>query len=190
MLGLKGQAVKGTLGTILGIFLVWGVFCSVARAEGLDLYVVYTGKYKKEKDRLLSVLPKDLTVKAYNTDFLVLADYSGKQKAITRFEKARMIVVIHEAPMRPLKGARVKTALLIINSLKNTVTSQTWTLHVVAKGKDLADLDKGVKILKAETEADLADGEVIRSSKVVLVNEESLELFKAVSLIATNFLGR
>jgi len=42
-------------------------------------------------------LSKDLTAKAYNTDFLVLADYSGKQKVITRFEKARMIVVIHHS---------------------------------------------------------------------------------------------
>ena len=51
-------------------------------------------------------------------------------------------------------------------------TSEKWTLHVVAKGKDLADLGKSVKILNAETEADLADGEVIRSSEVVLVNED------------------
>ncbi len=181
--------MKGTFKTVWVIFLVWAMVFPTAWAEGLDLYVVYTGKQKKEKDQLLNAFPKDLSVKTYNVDLLVLADYSGKQKAVARLEKARMILILQDSPMEGLKGIQVRRALLVVKSVKKTVKSGEWMLHVVAKGTDLADLGDKVKILEATVEGDLEDAKTIRSSEVVLVNEKSLDLFKAVSLIVDKVLS-
>ena len=90
--------------------------------------------------------------------------------------------------MQVLRGSTVKADLMIVESVETTVKSDLWTLYVVSKGTDLSKLGKAVKLLNATKPADLADAEVIRSSKVVIVDEKTLSVFGAVSLIAERVL--
>ena len=160
-----------------------------AWAQGVDVYMVYSGKNRTEKNLIQDALPKALSIKTYNVDLLVLADYSGKQKVVARLEKARMILILQDSPMDVLKGSRVKKTLLVVKSLKKTVKSEKWMLHVMATGTDLGKLKSKVKILKAIKKEDLEDAEAIRSSEVVLVDEKSLEFSNAVSLIVEQILS-
>ena len=174
---------------VLGILLVSGMHFSTARAEGLDLYVVYSGKDKKEKDQLVELLPKDLSIKTFNVGLLVLADYSGKQKAVAKLGRARMVVFLQGAPTEFPKGTQVKADLLIVESVEKTVTSEKWTLHVVSKGTALTDLGDRVRVLEANKAENLEDATRIRSSEVVVVDGKTLELFKAVSTIVEKVLN-
>ena len=75
MLAYEKQARRGSFLVLFGILLFSeGVFFRSAQAAGVDVYFVYAGRDKKESDRLLNELPKELSVKTYNADLLVLAD--------------------------------------------------------------------------------------------------------------------
>ncbi len=180
------QTVKRIFLPFLGFILLWGVWSSLA--WGADVYVVYAGKHKGVKTQLLKVFPKDLSVKTYNVDLLAVSDYSGKQKVLAKFGTARVVVILLDASMQVLRGSTVKADLMIVESVETTVKSDLWTLYVVSKGTDLSKLGKAVKLLNATKPADLADAEVIRSSKVVIVDEKTLSVFGAVSLIAERVL--
>lgn len=171
------RAVAATLGVLL-------IFCFVpSMALSLDVYVVYSGKGKKEKDQLIKSLPKDFSVKVYNADLLAIADYSGKQKAIAKLGKAQIVVVLQDTPMKILKGSEVTSDLLVVGSLMKTVKSNKKLLYVVAKGTDLSSLKGKVRTLIVSGERDLEDLRRFRSLEVVIVDRGSLDFFKAVSMI-------
>ncbi len=178
------KTANKTIAIALGLFLLWGLFSPTAWAQDLDVYIVYSGKNKKDQKQLKGVLPQNLTVKSYNVDLLVLADYSGKQKVIAKLGRARVIVILHDRPMEILEGSKVKTNLLVVKSAKGTVNSEGWTLHVVSKGTALTG-----KALEAAKEGDLGDTNAIRAAKVVFVDEGALDIFKAVSLIVEKVLS-
>ncbi len=189
MLAYEKQARKGSFLVLFGILLFSeGVFFRSAQAAGVDVYFVYAGRDKKESDRLLNELPKELSVKTYNADLLVLADYSGKQKAVARMEKARMVLIFQDSPLKLLTGAQVNTGLLIVKSAKQSLKSSEWIVHVIPKGSDLGDLGSRPKTLEAKNEQDLEDGETIRSFEVVLVDGQS-KFTRAVALIVKNILN-
>lgn len=190
MLAYAKQARRGSFLVLFGILLFSeGVFFRSAQAEGVDVYFVYAGRDKKESDGLVNELRKELSVKTYNADLLVLADYSGKQKAVARLEKARMVLVFQDSPWKLLKGAQVNTGLLIVKSAKKSLKSSEWIVHVIPKGSDLDDLGPKPKTLEAINEQDLEDGKTLRSFEVVLVDEQSLEFTRAVALIVKNILN-
>ena len=176
------QPLKRIFAIVLALFFVMGAHIPVA--WGLDVYVVYAGKVKKQKSQLVKQLPGDLSVKSYNVDLLALADYSGKQKAISKLSKARLVVILEDPPLEILDGSKFKTDLVITNSNQTTVTSDKWTLYVVTDGVDVSKLGKRSKILHAATPGDLQDKDAISSASVVVVDGKALELYQAVSLIA------
>ena len=73
-------------------------FTPAVAGSGVDVYIVFAGKDKKEKKAIKKAMPDNLTVKFYNIDLLALADYSGKQKAIAKLEKAKVVVFVKDAP--------------------------------------------------------------------------------------------
>ena len=189
MLAYEKQARRVSFLVLFGILLFSeGVFRS-AQAAGVDVYFVYAGRDKKESDGLLNELRKELSIKTYNADLLVLADYSGKQKAVARLEKARMVLIFQDSPLKLLTGAQVNTGLLIVKSAKQSLKSSEWIVHVIPKGSDLGDLGPRPRTLEAKNEQDLVDGETMRSFEVVLVDEQSLEFTRAVALIVKNILN-
>ena len=63
-------------------------------AWGVDVYVVYSSIDKPLQKTLKKSLPSSLKIRSYNIDLLTMADYSGKQKALIKIMKARIVVII------------------------------------------------------------------------------------------------
>jgi len=68
----------------------------VPSANATDVFLVYAGEDKSIKKEVEDSLAKDFKVKSYNVDLLALADYSGKQKAISKISKAKLVVFIKD----------------------------------------------------------------------------------------------
>jgi len=152
--------------------LVWGA---------ADVYLIYSGKNKADKNLFKKAFPKDLKVKAYNADLLAVADYSGIQKAVAKFDRASVIVVLNDRPMEMLKDARLKKTLIIVHSVKKGFTSESLRLYVLKEGTDLSALGEGIHKKVVATMDDLADKKAIRDVDVLLVDEKTLEIQQIVS---------
>ena len=70
-------------------------FAFVAVASATDIYLVYGGSDKASMKEIKKALPGDLKVKSYNVDMLAMADYSGKQKAVSKLSRAKVVVLIN-----------------------------------------------------------------------------------------------
>ena len=155
---------------------------SVWAEEGLDVYIIYSGKTRGAIHLLAKSIPKYLSVKSYNANLLVLADYSGKQKAISKFHRARLIVILGDQTLEILESGKLKRALVIVGSTKTNMKSDVKTLYVVSKGTNLDDL-RAKKIITAKDRLDLATLDKVRAVDVVLVDQDRLKIMEAVSLI-------
>ena len=174
------SAVCLSLIMVLSASVVWG---------GTDVYLIYSGKHKAEKKRLIKAFPKEVSVKAYNADLLAVADYSGIQKAVAKFERAKVIVILRDRPVVLLAGATVKKDLFIVQSVKNGVSSSRWQLYLLSKGEDFSTLGEKIKKRIVSTAADLKDIEAVRASDLLLVDEKGIKMAQAVSLLVENHLS-
>jgi hypothetical protein len=157
--------------------------------KDIDVYLLYRKSSKEAKTQLLAALPKEMVVKTYNVSLLALANFEEKKKVIAEIERARAIVVLSDFPMEVLKGYQLNAGLLIINSVKKTVKSDAWTLYLLAKGTDLSAFNQE-KLLEAAREEDLHDiKRRLLPLGVVLVNEKTLGIYKAASMILQTLLG-
>lgn len=173
------------LALVMGLcFLYEANFTQALAGQDIDVYVAYSGKDKKDKRALKKVFPANLSVKFYNVDLLALADYSGKQKAIAKLEKAKLIVFVKDAPHELLEGSTFKKDIVIFNSAKHGVQSESKTLYIVGKGTTLSD---GLKT-RTVNEADLSNSGTLQSVDAVLVNG-SIDIHNAVALVVTTLLG-
>lgn len=161
--------------------LAWG---------GVDVYLIYSGKNKAEKKALMKALPKDIKVKAYNADLLAVADYSGIQKAVSKFESAGVIVVLRDRPLEMLKGATVSKDLIIVNSEKQGMKSSRWTIYLLDNAADLSPFGADAKKKTVATLDDLANKDEIRSSDLLIVDEKKLQIQKVVSNLVGQSLKR
>ena len=174
-----------------GLALVMGLcfsyeanFTQALAGQDIDVYVAYSGKDKKDKRALKKAFPANLSVKFYNVDLLALADYSGKQKAIAKLEKAKVIVFVKDALHELLEGSTFKKDIVIFNSAKNGVQSEGKTLYIALKG---TTLDGGLKTRNA-TEEDLLDSEILKATDAVVLNG-SIDIHSAVALVVATLLG-
>ena len=153
-----------------------------AQLGGIDVYLVYSAQNSRARDLMRANLPTEISVKTYNLDLLAIADYSGKQKAIAKFERARLIILLGDRTIEILERMVVNRNLLIVGSSKSPVSSEKLTFHIL-RGSDSLDNLETARILEAASEDDLKSGEKIRSSDVILVDEKSLNFYEAVSLV-------
>ena len=166
----------------IGSVLLAGAAFVPAHARGdLDVYVLYAGKNSQEKRDLVDKLPKELTVKQFNVDILALADYSGKQKAIAKFSRARVVVTVHDAPLKILKGTKVGTDLVVANSTLATVSSKKHRIHVVAKGADLKSFGSRVDVEQVTGADSFKDLETLLKADVLVVDTSVIPLADVVS---------
>ena len=96
----------------IGLLLMLATLMVPAYSAPADIYIVYIGKGKKIQQMVKKSLPSEFNVKSYNASILAKADYSGKQKAVSKLSSAKLIVFVSTKPF----------ALLGKPKLKNTVT--------------------------------------------------------------------
>ena len=172
-----------TIIALVTTLLLAGAFTASAHAAGdLDVYILYAGKDSSEKNELMKHLNEKLNVKKYNVDLLALADYSGKQKAVARFGRAKVVVAVKDSPVKILKRTKVGSDLLITASTFKGMGSKRKTLRVVMKGTDLKKLGD-VKTVEVNTAADLKNAKAILAADVVIVDDKAVGLFKATGAI-------
>ena len=174
---------KRFIAAALVLFLLLGMS---AAAAAQDVYVVYSGKDRAFKDQIVGGFPAGVNVKQYNADLLALADYSGKQKAVTTISRAEVVVIIGDKPMDILKKSRIRANVLILRSVKKNVKSSGALIYVVGNRTDIRGLT-GSK-LQVNSQADMNDEQSIKSSKVVVVNENAVTLPQAILKIAQIFI--
>lgn len=179
------RQTKQLLLVVLGLWAAMVLIPSTALAQ-LDIYVVYAGNAKVEKDRLIKSLSPSLSVKTYNADLLALADYSGKQKAVAKLQTAKVVVVLQDDPIRMLEGSSLSVPLMVVESTQQTVTSERQVIYVVPLGMDVSGL--GGKTLEVKTDGDLVSSQAVLHARVVVV-DPSVEFFEAVSRVAEKVLG-
>ena len=158
-------------------------------ARQLDVYVVYGGGDRGFRDELLAALPEGLSVRSYNSNLLALADYSGKQKVLSKLEIARVVVILSASPLEHLEGRLVGTDLVIVSSVSTALTSDGLTLHVLTSGTDVSALGRSVNTLAVGRLADLADEARVRTADVVFVDEGAIGLGRGVALVIQRILG-
>lgn len=150
---------------------------------GTDVYIVHSGKDKEEKSALKKALGGDFKLKFYNVDLLALADYSGKQKAIIKLEKARIVIFIKDAPHELLEGSTLNTKVIIFNSGKDNLKSKVKTLYLL----DKTIAPPGGNTVRASSGSDLNKAEAIRNADAVVV-DGALDIYKAAALVVAALL--
>ncbi|PCK07387.1 MAG: hypothetical protein COA42_14525 [Alteromonadaceae bacterium] len=95
------------------LFVLLVVTGATIQAAGVDVYLVYAGADKKLQKRIRATLPGDLAIKSYNASLLMMADYSGKQKAIAKLSSAKLVVLINKQSMELLGNPRFPNALMV-----------------------------------------------------------------------------
>lgn len=140
-----------------------------------EVYVVYSGKDSQEKQRFLDAFPPEFTVKSYNVDRLRAGDYPEKQKALTMFQNAIVIVFLSDEPMQLFKGSTLSRDLVIVESIMTGVTSIGRTLYVLSQDMDSDHLEKQLKILH-------------RTAGLVRIKENTLPVAEMASLLTARIL--
>lgn len=158
-------------------------------ARQIDVYVVYGGGDRNARDELLEALPDGLSVRSYNSNLLALADYSGKQKVLSKLETARVVVILSESALEYLQGRLVGTDLVIVRSVSTALTSDGHTLHVLTSGTDVSALGRSLNTLSVGALADLADEARVRTADVVFIDEGAIGLGRGVALVIQRIIG-
>ncbi len=175
---------------LLGIAIACVAVTSPAVAQHIDLYVVYTSGNRAQKNDLLDALPEDLSVKAYNTNLLALADYSGKQKTIAKLETARIVVILDTGPMEHLQGSLTGPDVIIFNTAEDRLRSTGRTVYVLSGETDMSLLGNQLSVLDLDDQDALEDPSAFRDADVIVMRRAGHELLGQLSEIIQRFLGR
>ena len=91
-------------------------------AKNIDVYLVYSGSDRKLQKSIKKALPKTLRIKAYNASLLMMADYSGKQKALAKVSSARVVVWISLQAHELMDKVELTNAIASAPSIEETVS--------------------------------------------------------------------
>lgn len=98
-----------------------------ANAEALDIYLVYSADVRGQKTDLKKTLSEEYNVKSYNIAMLSVADYSGRQKIMTKLTSARVIVLLGSRSIDILGNRNHDSTLAIDAKSEDPVTTiKTW----------------------------------------------------------------
>ena len=186
---LRMHTIK-RLPTILAAFVVFsGLTAPALTARQVDVYIVYASNDRDAKNELTGALPDGLSVKFYNSNLLALADYSGKQKALSKLERASVVVILNDAPLDHLSGRLADADVLLVNTVGIELTSDRRTIHVLDSGTDVGALGRNVTAINVSGEADLADRTRVEAANIIFVDVGALTTSKCLSLIIQRLLG-
>lgn len=88
-------------------------FSGKSFAADVDVMVVYTGENKELYKSIKKELSGNLKIKSYNASLLMMADYSGKQKATAKISTAALVVIITEKPMELLGNPEFSNSVIV-----------------------------------------------------------------------------
>lgn len=180
MMVLQHRVAKWFLVFFIGILPLFPLGQSKAQAD-TEVYVVYSARDKADKDKLMKALPKNISIKAFNIDFLAFADYSGKQKIVSKLNRSKMIIFMGDIPMLLLKKAKITTNLLITQSSKQTIRSKDWTLYIFKQERELEGFEDLVQTKLISKLTDLGSYKDLRAMDLLIVNEKAIPLFEVIS---------
>jgi hypothetical protein len=169
------------------ILAATAIFITSAMASAQDVYVVYSRSGRTLKNEISKAMDRDLKVREYNADLLALADYSGKQKVVTKISRAGVVIIIGDQPMLALKGTRITSNVMVVDSVNTTVKSTEFLKYIVGRNTPLAKLT-GDK-LSAGKSADLENEKSVEDADIVIVDEQTLSIASAVGTIASQLAG-
>ena len=153
-----------------------------------DVYVVYSGKGKAFKTEVVRTLKaQKLDVKEYNADLLALADYSGKQKVVTKISRADVVIVIGDKPMKNLKGTKIKSNLIIVSSTSKDVKATEELKYVVDQKTKLTGLSG--KQLEVKAADDLKDEDGMEKADILIVHQPAMSLPGTIGALTSMFAG-
>ncbi len=167
---------------------VSGLTAPALMARQVDVYIVYASSDRDAKNELTDALPEGLSAMSYNSNLLALADYSGKQKALSKLERASVVVILNDAPLDHLSGRLADAVVLLVNTIGTELTSDRQTIHVLDSGTDVGALGN-VTAISASAEADLADRARVEAANIIFVNVGTLTTSRGLSLIIQRLLG-
>ncbi len=177
-----------TSAVFLSCLALAGPAAPALMAQQVDVYVVYRGGGRGEKNDLVEALPSGLDVKSYNSNLLALADYSGMQKVIAKLETARVVVILGNAPSQYIEGRVGSAHLVIVNSVSRTVTTRGRTIYVIRSGTNVSSLGN-LNTLNVQSEGDLANPGRVTAARLISVNESSVGMTESVALVVQRLLG-
>jgi hypothetical protein len=137
-------------------------------AHAQDVRVLFDGKSKNTMKTVVGAFPKGTDVKSYNVGLLVLADYSGRQKAVAKLNRASVVIIVGDSAQRRLAGCKFTTDVLVAGTTRRAVTSNASILHVIDTRWDRRALGPKPKIVEVERIGDLTR-EKIREADAVAI---------------------
>ena len=179
------------LTTILAAFVASsGLTAPALTARQVDVYILYDSSDRDAKNELVGALPEGMSTKSYNSNLLALADYSGKQRTLSKLERASVVVILSDATLDHLSGRLADAIVLLVNTISTGLTSDRQTIHVLDSGTDVGALGGNMTAINASGEADLADRTRVEAANIIFVNVGTLTTSRTLSLIIQRLLGR
>lgn len=183
------HTIQRFLTTLAALVVLSGFTTPALKARQVDVYIVYASSDRAAKNELTEALSEGLSVKSYNSNLLALADYSGKQKAMAKLERASIVVILSDAPLDHLAGRLADTDLLLVHTVRTVLTSDHRTIFVLDSGTDVTSLGGNVTAINASGEADLADRARFAAANVIFTDGAALTWSMGVSLVIQKLLG-
>ncbi len=179
---------RGLCVLVVFVLLTGGVL-NAAPKRATDVYVVYTMKNKQVKKILKGLMPGSIKTKFYNADLLTVADYSGKQKAVSKFERSRLVVFVGDAPIKLLEGSELKVPVLIINSALQGVSSSRVVTYLM-DGKHASSAPSGLKKFTLASAAEFKATETGGKNTVLIIDKSETEFWQEVPTILQQLLAQ
>jgi hypothetical protein len=139
----------------------------------LFVYVLYSAKEKKMLRSIQKAFPSGTKLKGYNTRVLALVDYSGKQKAVARFNKSDLVVILGPKAIKAVAKGSFSTPVLIVNTTLANIDSKKGIVHIVSLGTDIKKLGKSAKKLEFKAKTKLT-AKKLDGVDVVLADKKTL----------------
>ena len=137
-----------------------------------SVYVLYASDSSKQMKELKRTLAEKVTVKSYNVKLLALADYSGKQKAVARFDKSDLVIILGKSALKPMKGSKFQPPVLVLDTSRKGVSSEAQLLYVVNGKTNVQKLGSKVTKVSADQMGKMTR-DAIADTNVVVVDRSS-----------------
>ena len=104
---------------VLSILLL--SFSTSILAASVDLYIVYASADKDIQKNIKKSMPSTLKIKSYNTSLLAMADYTGKQKTVSKLNSASLVVIVNKETLKLLGDPTFSNSIIVSSGDENDV---------------------------------------------------------------------
>lgn len=150
---------------------------ATAGQEALDIYVVYDASTRDVRRELTDLLEANHSVRGYNADLLGVADYAGKQKALARLERARVVIILGDRVGDLLGESTLQRPVVVAGALAPALTSDRFAVRIV-DAPPAETIAGQVHVLTSM--GDVPTAEALRQSAVLVADPAQLPLSATV----------